>query len=108
MYQLCFYVPESHLEELKTALFDKGAGILGDYDSCCWETLGHGQFKPLQGSSPMIGEINKVESVREYKVEMVCAAEYIKQVLCELIEKHPYETPAYSVYKIRTIKDFAD
>ena len=106
MYQLCFYVPESHLEEVKMALFAKGAGKLGNYDSCAWETTGQGQFKPLLGSDPFLGKANKIEHVREYKVEMLCKPECIKQILHELIKKHPYETPAYSVYKVMSIDDF--
>jgi len=107
MYQLCFYVPESHLEKVKTALFEKGAGKLGNYDSCSWETEGVGQFRPLHGSSPFIGDKNKVEQVREFRVEMVIRDVYINSVLSKLVEVHPYETPAYSVWEIETIKDFA-
>jgi len=105
MYQLCVYVPESHLEELKTALFDEGAGKIGDYDSCAWDTEGVGQFRPLEGSRAFVGEIGEVERVREYKVEMVCDEKYIKAILKKLLEVHPYETPAYHVYEIKTLED---
>jgi len=91
MYQLCFYVPESHLEKVKIALFEKGAGKLGNYDSCSWETEGVGQFRPLHGSSPFIGDKNKVEQVREFRVEMVIQDGYINSVLSKLVEVHPYE-----------------
>jgi len=106
MYQLNFYVPESHLEEVKNALFAKGAGQIGNYDSCAWETVGQGQFRPLKHSQPFLGEVGKVEPVREYKVEMLCDPKYITQVLQELTDKHPYETPVYSVYKIMTKESF--
>lgn len=106
MYQLCVYVPESHVEELKAALFDKGAGRIGEYDSCAWETEGVGQFRPLQGSNAFVGEVGEVERVREFKVEMVCEKKYIKAVLQALVDVHPYETPAYHVYKIQTLEDF--
>ncbi len=105
-YQLCFYVPVSHLEVVKTALFKKGAGKLGHYDACSWEVLGQGQFRPLTGSHPFLGDENKVEVVPEYKVEMICTPKYITQVLHELIAIHPYEIPAYSVYEVKTIQDF--
>ena len=52
MYSLCFYVPESHVEEVKQALFDAGAGRIGDYGSCAWQVLGTGQFQPMEGSEP--------------------------------------------------------
>ena len=106
MYQLCFYVPESHLEIVKTALFNEGAGQCGDYDCCSWETKGHGQFRPLDGSIPFVGEKNKIEKLQEFKVEMVCQEKYIKAVIAKLIDVHPYETPAYSVFKISTLDDF--
>jgi hypothetical protein len=106
MYQLCFYVPKSHLELVKTALFKEGAGKIGNYDSCSWETEGKGQFRPLDGSSPFVGEENKVEQMLEFKVEMVCQDIYINSVLRKLLKVHPYETPAYSVYEIKTIRIF--
>jgi hypothetical protein len=106
MYQLCFYVPKSHLAKVKMALFKEGAGRLGDYDSCSWETKGQGQFRPLDGSHPFIGDKDRVEQVDEFKVEMVVQDIYINSVLKKLLEVHPYETPAYRVYKIKTIKDF--
>ncbi len=106
IYQLCFYVPGSHLQPLKDALFAQGAGKIGHYDCCAWQTEGQGQFRPLQGSNPFIGNMDKVEVIHEYKVEMVCSEEHIKPVLTTLIEKHPYETPAYSVSEIMTLSDF--
>jgi hypothetical protein len=106
VYQLIFYVPVSHLETVKSALFKAGAGHIGDYDHCAWQTLGKGQFRPLTGSSPYIGSTNQVESVEEYKVEMVCDKQNIKPVLQALLASHPYQTPAYSVLQIKTIADF--
>lgn len=105
MYQLIFYVPESHLESVKAALFKAGAGRIGDYDHCAWQTLGSGQFRPLSGSTPFIGTVNQTESLAEYKVEMVCEAGRIKAVLQALLSAHPYQTPAYSVLEMKTIAD---
>ncbi len=98
-FKLEFYVPETHLEEVKTALFEAGAGRIGDYDCCCWETCGQGQFRPLDGSNPFIGEPGRIETVIEYKVEMVCAVELIENVIKVLRATHPYEEPAYSYWK---------
>lgn len=105
MYQLCFYVPTSHLESVKAALFAAGAGKLGAYEGCCWQTLGQGQFKPLANSRPFIGEVQTVSQVEEYKVEMVCAESCLNAVLQALRETHPYEEPAYHAYKILTQAD---
>jgi structural toxin protein (hemagglutinin/hemolysin) RtxA len=106
MYQLYFYVPISHLDQVKTALFEAGAGKLGNYDSCSWETEGVGQFRPLAGSRPFLGDVKRVEQVREFRVEMVCQDIFINSVLEKLVEVHPYETPAYGVYQIKTIQNF--
>lgn len=105
MYQLCFYVPERHLEKVKNALFAAGAGQYAGYDCCAWQTLGQGQFRPLEKSRPYIGDIDKLERILEYKVEMVCVENRIKQAIAALLETHPYELPAYSVYKIMTYDD---
>ncbi|KJS04104.1 MAG: NGG1p interacting factor 3 protein, NIF3 [Gammaproteobacteria bacterium BRH_c0] len=97
MYKLCFYVPESHLEAVKNAVFDTGAGHIGDYDRCCWQTLGQGQFRPLQGSNPFLGKQGSVEQVPEYRVELVCDEHLIEAAIAALVDAHPYEEPAYDV-----------
>lgn len=106
MYQLIFYVPASHLESVKDALFKAGGGCIGHYDRCAWQTLGDGQFRPLAASNAFIGTKNDITKVAEYKVEMVCSAESIKSVLQALLASHPYETPAYGVLEIKTLDDF--
>lgn len=57
--------------------------------------LGEGQFMPLAGSNAFIGEINKLEKVAEYKVEIICTEEQIRNAVTALKKAHPYETPAY-------------
>lgn len=100
MHKLVVYVPESHLEAVKSALFTAGAGRIGDYDSCAWQVLGQGQFRPLEGSQPYLGQQGQVEHVPEYRVELVCADEYIKHALTALRQAHPYEEPAYDVWRL--------
>ncbi len=103
MYKLGFYVPASHLEQVKTALFATGAGRMGNYDSCCWQTLGRGQFRALDGSQPYLGQKGKVETVEEYRVELVCAHALLPAVLAALRGAHPYEEPAYDVVQLVTL-----
>ncbi len=105
MYKICFFVPATHLELVKQALFNQGAGKIGDYDGCAWQTLGEGQFRPLQGSAPFIGEVDNITTLAEYKVEMVCADGLIKQAVQALLLAHPYQEPAYEVYKILMLDD---
>ncbi len=100
MYKLSFFVPETHLENVKQALFDVGAGAVGDYDSCCWQSLGTGQFRGLDSSTPFLGKKGQVEQVEEYKVEMVIKEKIVKQAIDALKISHPYEEPAYDVIKL--------
>ena len=101
MFKLCFFVPKTHAESVKAALFQAGAGHVGNYDCCCWQTEGQGQFRPLQGSHPAIGEANQLTFVPEWKVEMVCADDVLKQAIAALRQAHPYETPAFEYWKIQ-------
>lgn len=103
MYKLSFFVPEENLESVKQALFDAGAGRIGDYDHCCWQTLGQGQFRPLQGSDPHIGRQGEVERLAEWKVELVCSDELVRQLVAVLKQAHPYEEVAYDVWQLADI-----
>lgn len=102
MYKLCVYVPASHLEQVKQALFAAGAGRIGDYDSCCWQVAGQGQFRPLTGADPFIGSQGSIETVEEYKVELVCEDAVIAAAVAALKQVHPYEEPAYQVWKLES------
>jgi len=100
VYKLAFFVPASHVEVVKAAVFAAGGGRIGDYDHCAWQTLGQGQFRPLDGSQPYLGQTDQVEVVEEWKVELVVADDLIAQVVAALRQSHPYETPAYEVWRL--------
>jgi hypothetical protein len=100
MYKFCFYVPQTDLEKVKNAVFDTGAGTIGNYDRCCFQIKGEGQFRPLKGSNPAIGTHYRPETVTEYKVELVVRDNLIKNAVKAMKDAHPYEEPAYSVYKM--------
>jgi hypothetical protein len=102
MVKLSFYVPASHVEAVKRACFDAGGGRIGAYDSCAWQVLGQGQFRPLAGSAPFIGERGQLQQVAEYKVEMVCEQSTIRAVVRALRDAHPYEEPAYDVCRLES------
>lgn len=99
MYHIAFYVPWEQVEQVKESMFAAGAGKLGNYDKCSFESKGLGQFRPLEGSDPFIGTQGSVEKVEEIKVEMVCVDEVLPAVIQALKSSHPYETPAYYVIK---------
>jgi hypothetical protein len=100
MYKLCYFVPESHLEATKAAVFAAGAGRIGAYDQCCWQVKGLGQFRPLPGSDPFVGRVGALETVAEFRVEMVCSDEHIAAAIAALKRAHPYEEPAYDVWRL--------
>lgn len=100
MFKICFFVPVDHVEKVKNAMFIAGAGKIGTYDCCSFETLGVGQFRPLKGATPFIGHIDAIEKVEELKVEMVCDDNLIKAVVKAMKENHPYEMPAYDIIRL--------
>jgi hypothetical protein len=100
MVKLSVYVPESHLEAVKRAMFNAGAGHIGNYKECSWQTLGSGQFRPAPDSNPYIGNHGGLSVVPEYQLEMVCRAELLPLVIKALKQAHPYEAPAYAAWHL--------
>lgn len=102
-YKLCFYVPQTHAEEVKMAIFKAGAGKIGDYDCCAFQLEGQGQFRPLEGSDPWVGNQGEIERVSEYRVETICVEEKLVPALKALREAHPYEEPAIDLWKLEEL-----
>jgi hypothetical protein len=69
------------------------------------QVRGEGQFRPLPNSNAFIGLVNQLEKVVEYKVEMICCDAVVKAVVQTLLQVHPYEEPAYEVYRILSADD---
>lgn len=97
MYKLVVFVPEDHAEAVKEAIFAAGAGRQGNYEACCWQSSGAGQFRPMAGSQPFIGNQGELERVAELRVETLCSAEVLGPVLVALRDAHPYEEPAFDI-----------
>ena len=100
MYKLNYFVPTEYKEKTKEALFSIGVGRYENYERCSFETLGTGQFKPINNANPHIGEVDTIEKVQEYKVEMICKDKLIKEAVKVLKESHPYEEVAFEVFKL--------
>jgi len=98
--KFCFYVPESHLDLVKEAVFSAGAGKIETYDSCCWQGKGQGKYRPLTGSEPFVGFKDHLETIDEYKVEMLLEDKHKVDVLKAFKKAHPYEVPAYDFVSI--------
>lgn len=95
MLVLVTYVPDGWQEKVKNALFLAGAGKKGYYDMCSWQTLGQGQFRPLEKADPFLGTNGQVETVKEWRLEMILEEEDAEKVVNALKEAHPYEEVAY-------------
>jgi len=100
MYKLAFFVPTEDADSVKEAVFETGAGRIGDYEACCFQTRGTGQFRPLQGADPHIGEVGELTYVDELKVELVCEDDRIQAAIAALKLAHPYEEVAYDVWAL--------
>lgn len=103
MYQISFYVPIHDSEKVKTAMFSAGAGRFNNYTQCAWQTEGKGQFMPVKDAQPTVGKLDVLETIAEYKVEMMCTSDSLNAVISALKKKHPYEEVAYCVVKMETI-----
>lgn len=103
MYKLCFFVPAAFAEKVKQAVFETGAGRLGNYENCAWQTSGQGQFKPLAAANPFIGSKGQLEHVEELRVELLCTEDNVRNAVAALKQAHPYECPAYDVVKLEDI-----
>ena len=105
-YKLVFFVPHSHLDTVKDAVFASGAGTFpgGKYVKCCFQMPGQGQFMPAGGANPAIGAVGTLEVVEEMKVEVMCLGRSIMLHAVEALKQaHPYEEVAYEVYKMENV-----
>nr|VTO97523.1 Putative GTP cyclohydrolase 1 type 2 [Mycobacterium riyadhense] len=94
------YVPPENSEAVRAAVFEAGAGHIGDYSHCSWSATGTGQFLPHDGASPVIGSIGTVERVTEDRVEVVAPARARRGVLAAMRAAHPYEEPAFDIFAL--------
>jgi hypothetical protein len=99
-------VPVENVDEVRNAICDAGAGIIGNYTFCSTSTKAIGTFIPNDVANPYIGEQNKMEFVSEEKLEVICDIEKVKNVIKKLREVHPYEEPAIDIVPLIDEKEF--
>ncbi len=98
--KLVWFVPADALEATRDAVFEAGAGRIGDYERCSWYTAGTGTFLGGEETDPAVGERGREEHVPELRVETVVPEELLDEVVSALRAAHPYEDPAYDVYPL--------
>jgi hypothetical protein len=99
-HKLVWFVPAEALEATRDAVFEAGAGRIGQYERCSWYTAGTGTFLGGEETDPAIGESGREEHVPELRVETVVPAEFIAEVVAALRAAHPYEEPAVDLYPL--------
>lgn len=99
-------IPIENVEEVRNAICEAGAGIIGDYNYCTSSTKSIGTFIPNDKANPYIGEKNNLEFVEEEKLEFVCDIDKVKTVISRLREAHPYEEPAIDIIPLLNEESF--
>ena len=105
MLKLVVFIPSTHKEEVKSALFAAGAGRQGNYSHCSFEFEGVGQFCPSGAARPFLGESKTLERVKEFRVELLVSEANLQNVLNSLKKSHPYEEPAYDIIKLYNLRE---
>ncbi len=98
-YKVVVFVPAGSLDAVREAMASAGAGVIGNYSRCSFASPGRGTFKGEDGARPAVGEAGRLETVEEWRLEMVCPGERLPAVVAALKRAHPYEEPAYDVYR---------
>jgi hypothetical protein len=96
--ELAVYVPLTHVNAVKEALAAAGPGRLGAYDSCMWGNAGTGQFRPLEGSNPFLGQHGSIEQVPEMKIECIVEEAIIRDVISSIEEGPSVRDPGLSLF----------
>lgn len=95
------FTPANNSVDLMKAMAKAGAGRIGKYSYCSFNTYGSGSFKPSSSSDPHIGKKVKLNYIDEIKLEMECTPEVLDKVLDAMMKIHPYEEVAYEIYDFK-------
>jgi len=99
---ICF-CPTEHTNRVKNAMFNAGAGKIGNYDSCSFISEGTGTFKPLTGSNPFVGTEDQFHNENENRIEVIIPSYRLNNAILAMKNSHPYEEPAYDIYTLNNV-----
>jgi dinuclear metal center YbgI/SA1388 family protein len=91
------YVPEDHIEPVRSALFAAGAGVIGNYDQCSYSGSGQGTFRGNEESNPFVGSKEELHTEKEFRLETIVPRHLTSKVIAALLASHPYEEVAYDL-----------
>ena len=100
VFKFAVYVPLQHTDRMRQAIFEAGAGKIGNYTETSFNFSGKGTFKPMEGTHPFIGKKGEREEVDEIKIETIVPERHLEAVIRAMKDTHPYEEPAYDVYEL--------
>lgn len=98
--KLVTFVPDNHAENIRSALFEAGAGYIGNYDSCSFNVNGEGTFRGNNTTNPFVGKVGELHTEAETRVETVFLAHQQGKIISALLAAHPYEEVAYDIYSL--------
>ena len=98
--KLVTFCPTTHVEQLRSAIFSAGAGHIGNYDSCSFNTSGEGSFRALEGADPFVGKAGNLHFENEIRIETIVPNHKLGKTVSAMIEAHPYEEVAYDIYPL--------
>ncbi len=101
--KLVTFCPTAHSDKVRTALFDAGAGHIGNYDCCSYNTTGKGSFRASEKANPFVGEIHKIHFEEETRIEVIFPNWLTGALVAALIRSHPYEEVAYDIYPLSNL-----
>lgn len=104
-FKIVTFVPEPQLDRVRQALWDAGAGTIGNYHHCSFNLRGTGTFFGSDATNPAVGTAGQLEFVDEIRLEVVCASKSLDRTLSALRTAHPYEEPAVDVFSVKTPMD---
>lgn len=98
--KIVVFIPQSHADEVRNAMFEVGAGRIGNYDNCSFNTDGQGTFRANENATPFVGEHGITHVENEQRIEMIYPKYLEKKIISKMLESHPYEEVAYDVYNL--------
>jgi dinuclear metal center YbgI/SA1388 family protein len=101
--KLVVFVPNDHVQQVMDALFEKNAGIIGQYTKCAFKSDGIGTFQPGELSKPFMGHAGQVEETKECRIETIISLKDAPAIINHLEKNHPYETVAYDIYPLKQL-----
>jgi dinuclear metal center YbgI/SA1388 family protein len=105
LFKIVVFVPPEALEKVSNAMWDAGAGNIGNYERAAFRNKGTGTFRPLPGANPYDGEIGKQEEADEWRLEVIVPATQRDEVIRAMKAAHPYEEVAYDAYPLHNMAE---